>query len=303
MREEAADFLVLRGPGIEQAGLDQHVARRRAAGIGDTTRRSRWSLCRPRRRSARARIRCRATAEAVSRRSRRLRRRRRPARHRNALLRLRCRRRLRRRRRGSRARGRIGRRRALPPEIEAGTSSDREQREQPRQDSAALGRECRRPGRRNQGRRQEHRPGVAVGASDSASAGGERNGRPNDPPESARWTAERRRGSASVSRLRRVELARRRGVAGRAARLGAGAGAARPAAFRRGRVTVPLRLKFSSSRGPIASVAGVLVVGAGGVLRDRRRGTSASALPLPRCQSASLPSFHPAHCRVSRAAS
>jgi hypothetical protein len=31
-----------------------------------------------------------------------------------------------------------------------------------------------------------------------------------------------------------------------------------------GRVTVPLRLKFCSSRGPIASVAGVLVVGASG---------------------------------------
>ena len=43
-----------------------------------------------------------------------------------------------------------------------------------------------------------------------------------------------------------------------------------------GRVTVPLRLKFDSSRGPMESVAGVLLVGPGAVWARASVGTSAS---------------------------
>ena len=43
-----------------------------------------------------------------------------------------------------------------------------------------------------------------------------------------------------------------------------------------GRVTVPLRLKFDSSRGPTESVAGVMLVGAGVVWASTGNGTSVS---------------------------
>ena len=297
MVEEAADFLVLRGPCVEQARLDQHVAGRCVAGVGDDdievdrrfvflddAARRRELDVEPRPKAGRDdRSRCWPTLQARPWSPLlRLWRRRRLRRHANGSLRPRP------HRNGSSAAARNNSRRLLRSRSAQATTA--------RSACPSLGErrrsfETRCRGRHRPSRPSERRTALSAGGSITA-AERSRSSRPAGP----------RSGCGASRRLSRCDArVATSGAGDRVARCGAGTATA--GGVSAGELTVPLRLKFSSSRGPIASDAGV------GrrrkrILRDRRRvRRTPSASPLPRYKSASLPSFPSRSLPLSRAAS